>query len=78
MDLRSRVMKDADSGLSSKALAEWHHVSRAWVAALKQWRREAESIAPHTQTKFRRWVLAGQDDRLAAQIAARPDATLAE
>jgi transposase len=78
MDLRSRVLKDADAGLSSKELAARYHVSRAWVDALKQRRRETGSIAPRPQTKFRGRVLAGQEDRLAALITARPDATLSE
>lgn len=78
MDLRERVIQDADAGLTSKDLASRYHVSRAWVDALKQRRRESGSIAPLTQTKFRHRVLDGQDDRLAALIAAQPDATLAE
>jgi len=78
MDLRSRVLKDADAGLSSKELAARYHVSRAWVDALKQRRRETGSIAPRPQTKFRGRVLAGHEDRLAALITARPDATLSE
>ncbi len=78
MDLRSRVLKDADAGLSSKELADRYHVSRAWVDALKQRWRETGSIAPRKQTKFRGRVLAGQESRLAALIAAQPDATLAE
>jgi transposase len=78
IDLRARVVKDADAGLSSKELAARYHVSRAWVDALKQRRRETGSIAPLKPTKFRGRVLAGQDDRLAALLAAQPDATLAE
>jgi transposase len=78
MDLRARVLKDSDAGLSSKELAERYHVSRAWVDALKQRRRESGSIAPRQQTKFRERVLAGQEERLAALVAARPDATLVE
>ena len=39
---------------------------------------EVASIAPRQQTKFRSRVLAGQEDRLAALITARPDATLTE
>ena len=78
MDLRSRVLKDADTGRSSKELAERYHVSRAWVDALKLRRRATGSIAPRQQTKFRGRVLAGQEDRLAALITAQPDATLAE
>jgi transposase len=78
MDLRSRVLQDADAGLSSKDLAAHYHVSRAWVDALKQRRRETGSMAPRPQTKFRGRVLAGYEDRLAALIAAQPDATLVE
>jgi len=78
MDLRTRVLKDADAGLSSKELAERYHVSRAWVDALKQRRRETGTAAPRKQTKFRARVLAGREDRLAALIAAQPDATLVE
>lgn len=78
MDLRERVITDADAGLSSKELAERYHVSRAWVDALKQRRRETGAIAPRKQHKFRRRVLEGQDDRLRALITAQPDATLAE
>ncbi len=78
MDLRERVITDADAGLSSKELAERYHVSRPWVDALKQRRRETGSIAPRRQMKFRRRVLAGQEDRLRALVTAQPDATLAE
>ena len=79
MDLRTRVLKDADAGLVSKELAERYHVSRAWVDALRQRRRETGAFAPLKPTKFRSRVLATADlDRLAAVIAARPDATLAE
>jgi transposase len=78
MDLRERVIKDADAGLPSKELAKRYHVSRAWVDALKQRWRETKSIAPLKQTKFRRRILEGQDDRLATLIDAQPDATLAE
>jgi transposase len=78
MDLRTRVLKDSEAGLSSKELAERYHVSRAWVDALKQRRRETGAFAPYPQTKFRGRVLAGHEARLAALVAARPDATLAE
>jgi len=78
MDLRERVIKDADAGLPSKELAARYHVSVPWVNALKQQRRETGSIAPRHQTKFRHRVLEGQEDRLRALVTARPDATLAE
>jgi transposase len=78
MDLRTRVLKDADAGLSSKELAARYHVSRAWVDALKQRRRETGDIGRRHQTKFRARALAGQEDRLRALIDAQPDRTLAE
>ena len=79
MDLRSRVLRDSDAGLSSKELAERFHVSRAWVDALKQRRRETGAFAPFKPTKFRGRALAARDrDQLTAFIAARPDATLEE
>ena len=79
MDLRTRVLKDSDAGLSSKQLAERYHVSRAWVDALKQRRRETGAFAPLKPTKFRGRALAAADlDRLAALVAARPEATLEE
>jgi len=49
MDLRARVLRDA--GLSSKELAARYHVSRAWVDALKQRRRETGDPAPRKQTR---------------------------
>jgi transposase len=78
MDLRKRVAKAWDSGVDADAVATKYEVSRAWVHRLIQRRRETGSLAPRTQTKFRRRVLAGQEERLAALIAARPDATLVE
>ena len=78
MDLRERVIQDADAGLSTKELAARYHVSVPWVNALKQRRRETGSITPRPQTKFRHRVLAGQEDRLRALVNAQPDATLAE
>jgi transposase len=78
MDLRKRVLKAWDAGLDADSVAARYEVSRAWVHRLVQRRRETGSIAPRKQTKFRPRVLAGQEQRLAALIAARPDATLVE
>ena len=79
MDLRTRVLRDSDAGFSSKDLAARYHVSRAWVDALKQRRRETGAFAPLKPTKFRGRALAPTDlDRLGVVLAARPDATLEE
>ena len=78
MDLRERVVRAWDISGDAEEVATTFGVSRAWVHRLVQRRRETGSIAPRQQTKFRSRVLAGQEARLAALIAARPDATLAE
>ena len=64
---------------TSKELAERYHVSRAWVDALKQRRRETGAFAPRQANEISgSRVGAGRRTGLAALIAARPDATLAE
>jgi transposase len=78
IDLRERVAKAFDASGDAEEVAATFDVSRAWVHRLAQRRRESGSLAPRKQTKFRSRVLAGQEARLAALIAARPDATLAE
>jgi transposase len=78
MDLRERVANAWDEIGDADEIAETFRVSRAWVHRLIQRRRETGSLAPRQQTKFRSRVLAGQEERLAALITARPDATLAE
>src|SRR5437763_14203715 len=78
MDLRERVVRAWDTSGDAEEVATTFGVSRAWVHRLVQRRRETGSIAPRPQTKFRSRVLAGQEARLAALIAANPDATLAQ
>ena len=78
MDLRERVAKAWDQSGDADEIAETFQVSRAWVHRLIQRRRETGTLAPRKPTKFRSRVLAGQEQRLAALITARPDATLAE
>ena len=79
LDLRKRVLRAWDSGMDVYSVAAKYEVSRAWVHRLVQRRRETGSIEARKQTKFRHRVLSPpQEERLAALITARPDATLAE
>ena len=78
MDLRGRGVRAWDASEDADDVAATFAVSRAWVHRLVQRCRETGSIAPRPHTRFRSRVLAGQEDRLAALITARPDATLAE
>ena len=78
MDLRERVFKAWEASGDADSVAATFGVSRAWVHRLAQRHRETGSLAPRQQTRFRRRVLADQEDRLTATVLARPDATLAE
>lgn len=79
LDLRRRVVRACDNGMSVSAVAARFEVSPAWVYRLVQRRRATGSIAPRKQTKFRGRALSADDEaRLVFLITARPDATLAE
>ena len=78
IDLRLRVLRDADAGLASDELAEKYSVSRAWVDRLKQRRRETGEIAARKQTRWRTPILHAQLAQLAALIREQPDRPLAE
>jgi transposase len=79
LDLRKRVVRAYDRGLTADAVAAQFEVSLAWVYRLVQRRRDTGSIEPRKQTKFRRRALSADEEvRLVALINARPDATLAE
>jgi transposase len=78
MDLRTRVLADCDAGMAPKDVAAKFRVSRSWVNRIVQRRRETGEIAPRPQTVFKKQAFAGQEDRLRALVAAKPDQTLAE
>jgi transposase len=77
-DLRDRVLRDSDAGLSSKEAAAKYHVSRSWVNRLRQRRRERGEVAPRKQTRWRTPVLAPHLPQLVSLIQEQPDRTLAE
>jgi len=78
MDLRERVFKAFQQSGDADDVAATFGVSRAWVHRLAQRQRETQSLAPRKQTTFRKRLLADQEARLRALVAAKPDATLAE
>ncbi len=78
MDLRKRVLEDCERGLPSKDVAAKFRVSRSWVDRVKQRRRETGEVGPRPQTVFKKQAFAGQEDRLRAFVAAKPDQTLTE
>jgi len=78
LDLRERVVADREGGLSPAEVARKSRVSPAWVRRLMQRYRESGQGAPKRRTQYRAPPLAPYLPQLAALIAARPDATLAE
>jgi transposase len=76
LDLRQRVLADCDAGLKTRAVAEKYGVSRTWVRALKQRRRETNEIAARRSGGGRKPNF--DRARLAELVAEDADATLAE
>jgi transposase len=78
MDLRVRVLKDVDAGLTTSAVASKYSVSPAWVRRLKQRRNATGQVGPTPQKRgvTPGWVTYAEQIRAAVQKA--PDATLAE
>src|SRR5579871_1792341 len=77
MDLRVRVLADADAGVPTRELAAKYRVSASWVRRLKQRRRETGETAPRPARR-RPPALAAHADRIRQAVRDDPDATLAE
>ena len=77
-DLRDRILRDSDAGLTAVAVAEKYDVSRAWVDRLKQRRRETGEVAPRAQRYGPHPKRGPHLHRLADLIQEQPDRTLAE
>ena len=76
MDLRERVLRDADAGVGTSVLAAKYSVSPAWVRRLKQRRKATGETAPRPQRQPPKgWIL--HVDLIRKAVAKAPDATLA-
>lgn len=79
LDLRERVVRAVDGGMSRVGAADRFSVSNAWVGKLLRQRRDGGSLAPRPHAGGTPPAL--DDAGLAAlreQVEADPDATLAE
>ena len=79
MDLRERVLRDADAGVKTSGLAAKYSVSPAWVRRLKQRRKATGEVAPRAQRRCGQtpeWIR--HADHIRQAVAEPPDATLAE
>ena len=75
-DLRKRVLVDCDAGMKTRAVARKYSVSESWVRRTKQERRETGKVAPLPFNGGRKPII--DRSKLAEQVKATPDATLAE
>jgi transposase len=77
-DLRERLLGAIDAGLPQVEAARLFSVS---VSSIKRWRQQVQqtgSLVARTRTGRRRRVRPEEEATLLAQVAAAPDATLAE
>jgi transposase len=78
VDLRERVVRAVEAGLSRRAAARRFEVSVSFVIKLLQrWRRNG-TVEPERYGGWKRSALADHAERVHALVAAEPDLTLAE
>jgi transposase len=78
MDLRQRVLEDADAGLETREIALKYRVSASWIRRLKQRRREHGEIAPRAPRNRVQPKWLPYSDQIEQLVAAKPDITLRE
>jgi transposase len=78
MDLRERVLKDCDAGMTTAAVAAKYSVSPSWVRRLKQRRRQNGQVAPTQQRHGPRPGWEPYADRIRVAVREAPDLTLRE
>jgi transposase len=78
VDLRERVVRAVETGLSRRATARRFEVSMSFVIKLVQrWRRNI-MVQPGRYGGWKRMALAAHAERVRALLAAEPDLTIAE
>ena len=78
MDLRVRVLKDLDDGMTTAAAGRKYSVSAAWVRRLKQRRAATGEVAPRKQRHGRTPAWVSHAEAIRAAVRQAPDATLDE
>lgn len=78
LDLRQRVLKDGDAGMTTTEVATKYSVSPAWVRRLKQRRRETGQLTALAQRHGPRPAWQTHADHIRLAVAEAPDLTLRE
>jgi transposase len=77
-DLRERLLRAIDAGLSQAEAARLFGVGTATIARWRRQQRERGSVAPRPRPGRPRRIGRAQERALLAQVRALPDATLRE
>ena len=75
VDLRERVVRSAEEGLSCRETAKRFHVSVSFVIKLLQRWRQRETVEPSVFGGHKTSVLSAHADRVRSLVAAEPEAT---
>ena len=78
VDLRERLLRAIDAGLSQAEAARLFGVGTASIQRWRRQQRECGSVAPRARSGRPRHIGRDQARALLAQVRAAPDATLAE
>jgi transposase len=78
VDLRERLLGAIDAGLSPAEAARLFRVGPATITRWRRRQREQGHLTPSPRPGRPRRIGAGQEAALREQVAAQPDATLAE
>jgi transposase len=78
VDLRERVVRGVEAGLSRRAAARKFEVSVSFVIKLVQRWRRAGTVAPERYGGWKRPILAAHAERVHALLHGEPDLTIAE
>ena len=78
LDLRKRVLKDADAGMGTREVALKYDVSESWVRRLKQRGRESGEIAPRSSRNGVQPKWLTYADQLRQLVKKKPDINLRE
>ena len=78
LDLREKVIKACDHGMTTKEVAEMFRVSASWVRRLKQWRRERGSTDPRPCGGSDPKLGAKENTAIHAHFLSHPDTTITE
>jgi transposase len=77
-DFRDRLLRALDAGLERAEATRTFGVPDRTIRRWRQQRRETGSVAPKRRLGRRRMIGPAAESALRAQVAAHPDATLAE